>query len=48
VLPASIGVIAANTALSVYPWCLLVITGFMLVSYVLSIRHKQLVNVKEA
>lgn len=48
VLPATIGVIAAKTSLSVYPWCLLVITGFMLVSYAISIRHGHIVNAKEA
>lgn len=42
VLPATIGFIAAKTSLSLYPWMLLVITGLMLASYLLSIRHKHL------
>lgn len=40
ILPASIGLIAANTSLSVYPWCLLVITFLMLGAYGLSL-HKR-------
>jgi fucose permease len=37
VLPATIGVIASNTTLSLYPWLLLLITGFMLAMYVSSV-----------
>jgi fucose permease len=41
VLPGTIGVIASKTSLGIYPWLLLLITGFMLVAYVTSLSREE-------